>query len=103
MFHVVVIVISLISDFFLLDFANFLDFVVIDVEDLSIEVLSIKLLYGKNGIIWDHEANESKVRFSFFAEDLDAFDFSALSEVFSELFFGCAGWEVLNVNAVSLL
>ena len=98
-----VVVISLISDFFLLDFSNFLDFVVVDVEDLSIEGLSIKLLSGKSGIIWVLEANESIDSFSFFAEDLDAFNFSALSEVFFELFIGCVGWEVLNVKVASLL
>lgn len=99
----VVVVVSLVSDFFLLDLSDFLDFVVVDVENLSVEGLLIKLLSGECSIVWVLEADEGVDSFTFFTEDLNAFDLTALSEVLSELLFGGVGWEVLNVEIASLL
>jgi len=100
----VVLVISLISDFFLLDLSDFLDFIVINVEGLSVEGLLVKLGFCCSSIVWILEANKGVYSFTFrLAEDLYTFDFSEFSKVLSEFLLTSVGWEILNIEIASLL
>jgi hypothetical protein len=98
-----VLVISLISDFFLLDLSDFLDFIVINVEGLSIKGLAIELLSGKGSVIRVLEADEGINSLSVLLEDLHAFDLSVLTEVLLELHISSVGREIFDVKVASLL
>jgi sensor histidine kinase YesM len=100
----VVLVISFVSDFFLLNLSDFLDFIVIDVEYLSIEGLLVELSFSLSSIVWIFETNKGIYSFAFwFAENFDIFDFSEFSKVLSEFLFRSLGWEVLDIKIASLL
>jgi len=54
----IVLEISLVSDVFILDLSEFLDFVVVDVELLSIEWLIVESSFSLEGIFWLLKAYE---------------------------------------------
>jgi hypothetical protein len=99
----VVLEVSLVSDFLLLHLSHFLDFVVVDVEGLSVEGLLVQLLLGEGSIVWVLEANKGIDGFVLSRENLDALDFAVSAEVLLELLFGGLGREVLHVEIASLL
>jgi len=99
----VVLEVSLVMDIFVLDLSDFLDFVVVDVELLSVEGGLVKLSLGLRSLLGILEANESIESLSFLGEELNVFDFTVLSEQFFELLFGGVGREVFDVEVASLL
>jgi len=100
----IVLVISFVSDFFLLNLSDFFNFIVIDVEDFSIESLLVKLGFSLGSIVWILEANKSIYSFTFwFTEYLYTFNFSELSKVLSKFLFTSVGWEILNIKIASFL
>lgn len=99
----VVLVVSLISDFFLLNLSNFLDFIMIDVENLSVEGLLIECLLSISSIVRVLKADKGIYSLSVFAEDLDTFNVTVFTEVLSKLLFTSIGREVLDIEIASLL
>lgn len=99
----VVLIISLISNIFLLELSDFLQFVVINVELFSVEGRLVKLLFSESSAIWGLVADESKECFSSLWHKLNAFDFTALFKVGSQFSLCGCGWEVLDVQVASLL
>jgi hypothetical protein len=99
----VVLEISLVSDIFILDLSKFLDFVVVNVELLSVEWLIMESSLSVEGIFWLLEADESIEGVSFLREELNAFNVSMLTKELLEFFSSSGGWEVLDVKVASLL
>jgi len=77
-----VLEVSLIMEFLILSFSDFLDFVMIDVELLSIENLLVKFSLGLLGLLRVLKTNEGIDSLSFLGEHLDVFNFSILSKEF---------------------
>jgi hypothetical protein len=98
-----VLVISLISDFLLLHLSDFLDFIEVGIQLLSIESLLMDVLFSLSSIIWVLETNESVYCLAFFAEDFNALDFSVSCKVVSKLLFSSIRREVFDVEIASFL
>jgi hypothetical protein len=60
-----VLIVSLVSDLFLLKLSVLLQLVMVDVELLSVESLLVELLFGKCSTIWVFVADECIECFSF--------------------------------------
>lgn len=98
-----ILIISFVSDFFLLKLSDFLKFVVVNVELLSIESSSVKLSLGTGSHVWGGIADKSVESLFFLWKHLKAFDLTESLEEFHELVSGGVLWEVLNVKVASLL
>ena len=99
----VVLPVNFISHLFLLKFPDFLHFVEVDVELLSVKSLVVKLILGVDGGIRSLEACESIKTLTFLREDLEALYDSVLLKQSSK-FWSCGlRWEVLDVEIASLL
>jgi hypothetical protein len=98
-----VLEISLIMELFVLSLSDFLDFVVVDVELLSIEGLLVEFILGLLSFLWVLEADEGIDSLAFLGEELDVLDFSVLREEFFELLFSGSRREVLDIEIASLL
>jgi hypothetical protein len=99
----VVLEISLVSDVFILNLSQLLDFVVVDVELLSVEWLVVEGSLSLEGIFWLFEADEGVQGISFLWEELNAFNVSILAEKLLQFLSSGGGWEVLDVKVASLL
>jgi hypothetical protein len=99
----VLVPVSSISNLFELEISDFLDFVVVDDETLTVEVLVLEGLLGLGALIWLLEANESidVLVCSFF--ELDSLNFTVLAKEVFNFFFGPVLWEVLYIEVASLL
>lgn len=82
---------------FVLDLADLLDLVVVDVELLPIEVLVVELVLGILGIFWLFVADKGVNCFLILFEEPDALDFTCPLKVGSKLLFGCVCREVLHI------
>jgi len=88
-----------------LDLSNFLDLVVVDDQDLSINLGVGKLLLGGSAGVWLFVANESVLVSSsvFLWFKSDVLKFSVFTEFLSDVLLSPAVWEVLDVKVDSLL
>jgi len=77
-----VLEVSLIMEFLILSFSDFLDFVVVDVELLSIENLLMEFSLGLLSLLGILEADEGIDSLTFLREHLDVFNFTILSKKF---------------------
>jgi len=64
----IILVVSFVSNFFLLYFSKFFDLVMVDVQLLSIEGLLVKVDLGLSSMVWVSEAYEGIDSFSFLRE-----------------------------------
>lgn len=92
-----------VSCFFLLELSIFLEFIMGDIELLSIEGVRVKLLSSKSCLIRRFEAYKSIESFSFFREDFDTLDFSKLREKLFKIFWRSIWREILDIEVASLL
>jgi hypothetical protein len=98
-----VLEVSLVMEFLILSFSDFLNFVVVNVKLFSIEDLLMEFSLGLLGLLRILETNEGIDSLSFLREHLNVFNFSILSEEFFKLLLGGVGWEVFNIEIASLL
>lgn len=98
-----VLEISLVSGFFLLDLSEFLEFIVSNVEGLSLQGLVRSLHFSNGSLLGGFVADESIESFSFLGEDFDALEFTVLFKVLSKFSLSGGGREVLDVEIASLL
>ena len=98
----IVLIVSFVSDLFLLNLSDFFDFIMIDVEHLSHEGHLIKILLGLSSVVRILEANKGIDGLSLFAENLDTFNFSKFTKVLTELLLSGGRWEVLDIKVASL-
>jgi len=100
----VLLEVSLILSFFKRDFAELLDFVVVDVKRSLTKGLVVKTSLGNRCLIGSLEANKSvDVLTLVVVEHLKAFDITELFESLSEFLFSGLGREVFDVQVASLL
>ena len=99
----VVLPVNFISHLFLLKFPDFLHFVEVDVELLSVKSLVVLLILGIDCAIRSLEACESIKTLTFLREDLEALNDSVLLEQSFKFCSFCLMWEVLDVETASLL
>jgi len=93
----IVLEVSLIVHFFILGLSDFFDFVMVDVQLLSIEWLLMELLLCSLGSLWVLEADKCIHSFSFFWEDSDTFNLSMFGKKFLKLIRSCCWREVFDV------
>lgn len=102
MLHVVVEV-SFVLHLLVVSLSDFSDFIVVNVELLSLDVEVMEVLLGLKCAFWGFEADESVEGLSFFGQNFDALDLSVLLEEVFQFLVGKVSRNILDVEVASFL
>jgi len=89
-------------EFFILSLSDFLNFVVVNIELLSVEGVLMELSLGKGGLFRVLEADKGVDGLILLREKLDVLNFSILSKKFFQLLSGSIRREVFDIEIASL-
>jgi len=89
-------------EFFILSLSDFLNFVVVNIELLSVEGVLMELSLGKGGLFRVLEADKGVDGLILLREKLDVLNFSILSKKFFQLLSSSIRREVFDIEIASL-
>jgi len=96
--------VELILVLFVLDFADFLNFVVVDLECATLKLDALELRHGLACGVWSLEANKAVwVLALFLRKESDAFDITVLAEKVTDVLFRTGLWDVFDEKVALFL
>ena len=98
----IVLVVSFVSELFMLSLSDLLDLVVTHIQVLAIKVIVVKLSFSLGSLLWVLEAHESIDDFVVLREELDVLNFSIPSKKLFKLLFSSIRGETFNEQVASL-
>lgn len=96
--------VNLVLVLFVLELADFLDFVVVDDEGAALEVTVVEIRDRLGGMVWPLEAHEAVwVLALLLGEESDTLDLAVLAEEIPDVFFLAGLWDVFDEKVALLL